>query len=138
MSRKSRAALEVVQGDFGKRPSAPAELTNRQKEIWNETTNSEAIDFFATAALRSMLADYCRHRESAEKITSIIDSFEAEWMKSVEGSKRYSNLIKMRDLETRASAGMATKLRLTNQARYTPQAAATSAKGNTNVRPWEA
>lgn len=34
-------------------------------------------------------------------------------------------------------AGLATKLRLTNQSRYTPQAANTASKKSTPLRPWE-
>jgi hypothetical protein len=36
------------------------------------------------------------------------------------------DLLKMRDMETRAATMLATKLRLTNQARYTPMAAASA------------
>jgi hypothetical protein len=41
-------------------------------------------------------------------------------------------------LETAAAADKATKLRLTNQSRYTPQAAGTAAmKAPTRGLPWE-
>ena len=39
---------------------------------------------------------------------------------------QYDKLLSMRDRETKAMGSLATKLRLTNQARYTPQAAATA------------
>jgi len=85
-----------------------------------------------------MLKDYCRHRAAADKITGVINLFKADWLKNAEGSKRYAMLLKMRDLEARGAAGMATKLRLTNQSRYTPQAAGTAARANPTVPPpWE-
>lgn len=136
--RKSAASVGVVSGNFGKRPEPPAELSEDEATIWRETVSSEAADFFGTAALRSMLADYCRHRASADKVSVVINVFEADWLKNADGAKRYHGLLRMRDLETRAAADKATKLRLTNQSRYTPQAAATasrnSAKGS---KPWE-
>lgn len=138
--RKSSAAAEVsvVSGNFGKRPEPPAELSDAEAAIWRETVASEAADFFGTAALRGMLSDYCRHRASADKVSEVINVFRAEWLKNADGAKRYHGLLKMRDLETRAAADKATKLRLTNQSRYTPQAASTASRGTAKgMKPWE-
>lgn len=142
MAKRGRVSAEesavVIEGRFGARPEPPSELNERQAEIWRETAASESSDFFGTAALRTLLADYCRHREAAESISKIINEFKAEWLKSTEGAKRYHGLLRMRELETRASMACATKLRLTNQARYTPQAAATAARNVARgPRPWE-
>ena len=137
--RKSGAALSVVvAGNFGGRPEPSSELTAEQASIWRETVASEAAEFFGTAALRSMLADYCRHRASAAVVSEIIDTFKPDWLKAAEGAKRYYGLLKMREAETRAAASLATKLRLTNQSRYTPQAAATATKhAARGLKPWE-
>jgi hypothetical protein len=44
----------------------------------------------------------------------------------------------MRDRETKAIADKATKLRLTNQSRYTPDRASTAAKNNLKAdKPWQ-
>lgn len=136
---KSTADLTVVHGSFGGRPEAPSELTDRQAEIWRETVGSEPADFFDTAALRAILADYCRHRESGEQVSQVIGTFKPEWLKNEEGAKRYKSLLQMRELETRAATSLATKLRLTNQARYTPQAASTASRNaSRGLKPWEA
>jgi hypothetical protein len=127
----------VIEGGFGRRPPPPDDMTERQKAIWIETTNSEPTDFFGTAALKALLTDYCRHREAAENVSAIINTFQVEWLKNSEGAKRYHGLLKMRDLETRAACTIATKLRLTNQSRYTPMAAATAAKHVAKSKPWE-
>lgn len=128
----------VIAGDFGKRPDPPDSLTPRQTEIWREVVASEDVHFFDTGALRGMLADYCRHRESGEKLTAIMDGYPTEWLRNGEALERYQKLGQARDRETRGALTLATKLRLTNQSRYTPQAAATAArhatKGN---KPWE-
>src|SRR4051812_38155753 len=102
--RKSADAdAVVIVGSFGTRPESPEDLTERQSEIWRETVSSEPPDFFNTAALRALLMDYCRHRESSENVSTIINSFQAEWLKSQDGSKRYQALLRMRDMETRAA-----------------------------------
>jgi hypothetical protein len=138
--RKSAASVEtnVIEGAFGQRAQPPAEMTAAEAEIWREIVASEAIEFFNTAALRALLKDYCRHRAAADKITEVINLFQTDWLKNAEGSKRYATLLKMRDTEARGAADKATKLRLTNQARYTPQAASTAnrqaAKGK---MPWD-
>lgn len=139
--RVSKAETEigvVIAGSFGKRPEPPSDLTPEEMTIWRETTSSEASDFFSTAALRAMLKDYCRHRSAVEKISEVLAIFQPDWLKNAEGAKRYHGLLKMRDLETRAAADKATKLRLTNQSRYTPQAASTASKNaSKGLRPWE-
>jgi hypothetical protein len=136
--RKSAAELAVVvQGEFGRRPEPPDYLTERQAEIWRETTASEPIDFFATAALRGLLADYCRHRQAAEDVSAIIDSFKPEWLRNSEGVKRYRDLVHIREIETRAAMNMARSLRLTNQSRYMPRGAARAGLNASGPKPWD-
>jgi hypothetical protein len=137
--RKSAASLAVVKGSFGERPEPPADLTPEQAVIWRETAASEPVDFFNTAALRALLGDYCRHRASADVVSAAINTFKPEWVKASEGAKRYHDLLRMRDLETSAAMRAATKLRLTNQSRYTPQAAATASRNSPSapMKPWE-
>lgn len=138
--RKSLAAqTTVVQGAFGQRPEPPADLSEAAAEIWRRTTASESVEFFKTAALQSMLADYCRHTETADLLTAQIDAFDPLWLTTEDGLKRYDLLLKLRERETRSSADKATKLRLTNQARYTPRAAeAAGRKASVVKKPWEA
>ena len=132
--------LTVVEGGFGQgRPPPPGDLSEAEAAIWREVVATEAPDFFATAALRGLLADYCRHRAAADSVSSIITEFQRDWLKSEEGSKRYHALLRMRELETRAGAAMARALRLTNQSRYGPRAADTLARHAVKgLRPWEA
>lgn len=139
--RKSAAAIAaglVVHGPFGERPEPPDELTEPQKEIWRRTVASENVEFFKSAAAKGLLADYCRHRQAAEAISEIINSFQPEWLKSKEGCARYESLLKMRAMEARGAASMARALRITNQARYMPNAAARMEKrAATSIMPWD-
>lgn len=132
------ASVSVIEGGLNRRPDAPQELTERQAEIWRETVSCEPVEWFGTAALRSILADYCRHREAVENVTQVLNQFKPDWLKSSEGAKRYSGLLKMREAETRAAASLAGKLRLTNQSRYTPQAAGTATRNTAKgALPWD-
>ena len=136
--RKSGAALSVVVGSIDGRPSPPKDLTKFQAEIWQRTVAGESLDQFRSAALQQLLKEYCRHCEAAHILAEEIEATKLEWLRTDDGLKRYDQLLAMRDRETKAIGDKATKLRLTNQSRYTPQAAATAAKyTGGSAKPWE-
>src|SRR5262245_37088447 len=132
-------AMVVVDGGFGKLqiPEPPNDLTDQQAAIWRGVVNSEPIELFASEATRAMLRDYCEHRCEASKISLVLNEFKSEWLKNDEGVRRYSTLLKMRDLELRAVTMLATKLRITNQARYIPARVARQAEKFPQVKPWD-
>lgn len=136
--RRSAASLTVISGQIDGRPGAPSDLSAAQKEVWERTVANEAADVFKTAALQQLLKEYCRHVVSAKKLAGLIETIEKLDEISSEDMADYDRLLKMRDRETKAIADKATKLRLTNQARYTPQAAATAAKKSNERKPWQA
>jgi hypothetical protein len=136
--RQSGASLSVIAGTaIDGRPAAPPGMTEFQVEVWTRTVGNEAADVFRTAALQQLLADYCRHVESAHRLTVQIDRHLATECSNIELDD-LDRLMKMRERETRALADKATKLRLTNQSRYTPKAAGTAAKNaQTERKPWQ-
>lgn len=136
--RKSAASLSVVVGSIDGRPQPPADLTEFQKELWQRTVAGEPLDQFRTATLQQLLKEYVRHCEAAHILAGEIAGTDPAWLRDEDGLKRYDKLLLMRDRETKAVGDKATKLRLTNQSRYTPQAAATAAKQTGAPRkPWE-
>lgn len=139
MARRSAdASLRVVMGNLGQRPEPPADLTEAQAKVWRATTASEAADFFRTDALRELLKDYCRHKVSAAELSAQIELYDPKLAMTPDMIGALDKLLKMRDRETKAAADKATKLRLTNQSRYTPQAASTAAKNaSLQKKPWE-
>jgi hypothetical protein len=134
--RKSAAALSIVAGAIDGRPKAPSDLTKFQAEVWERTVANEAADVFRTAALQQLLKEYCRHVESAHRLTEVIDKSMANANDPV-GIEHLERLLRCRDRETKALADKATKLRLTNQSRYTPQAAATASKKASETKLWD-
>jgi hypothetical protein len=134
--RTSGAALSVVAGTaIDGRPSAPDDLTEFQRDVWDRTVGNEAADVFRTAALQQLLKEYCRHVESAHRVSSMIGLYEKPG--AAVDIDEYEKLLRMRDRETKALSDKATKLRLTNQSRYTPGAAATAAKKGAESKPWQ-
>lgn len=137
MARQS-AGVTVIAGNLGLRPDPPEDLTEPQAKVWRATCASEAADFFRTDALRELLKDYCRHKVSGADLSAQINLYDADCPMVPDVVGALDKLLKMRDRETKAAADKATKLRLTNQSRYTPQAASTAAKNaTTNKKPWE-
>ena len=136
--RKSTAALSVVAGTaIDGRPLVPDDLTVEQAEVWERTVANEAADVFRTAALQQLLKEYCRHVATAYRLTKQVDRATEEG--SNMSLQDVDTLLRMRDRETKALADKATKLRLTNQSRYTPGAAGTAAKkGASERKPWQA
>jgi hypothetical protein len=51
-------------------------------------------------------------------------------------AKVVKEAMQLRDMESKRMLQLATKLRLTQQSRYTPQAAATANKNAGTARPW--
>lgn len=135
--RSSSAALSVVAGtDIDGRPKAPSDLTEFQQEVWERTVANEAADVFRTAALQQLLKEYCRHVETADRLSKQVDLATADG--SNHSLQDVDVMLRMRDRETKALGDKATKLRLTNQSRYTPGAAATAAKKGVEKKPWQA
>jgi hypothetical protein len=135
--RTSSAALSVVAGtDIDGRPQAPSDLTEFQRGVWDRTVANEAADVFRTAALQQILKEYCRHVETADRLSKQVDRATGEG--SNLSYQDIDCLLRMRDRETKALADKATKLRLTNQSRYTPGAASTASKKASERKPWQA
>lgn len=135
--RTSIAALSVVAGtDIDGRPQAPSDLTEFQRGVWDRTVANEAADVFRTAALQQLLKEYCRHVETADRLSKQVDRATGEG--SNLSYQDIDCLLRMRDRETKALADKATKLRLTNQSRYTPGAASTASKKASERKPWQA
>src|SRR5689334_13849575 len=94
--RHSAAELSIVTPTFGtNRPTSPDELTSEQKAVWDETVSTESAGFFNTAALRSLLAEYCRHTVASRQIATQIDAFDVAWLADDDGLKRYDLLLKI-------------------------------------------
>src|SRR5262245_229365 len=117
--RRSVASLSVVTPlPSERRPRPPAELTEEERNIWNETVGSLAADWFGSESLY-VLASYCRHvirsRWLAEKINAGIAEIGDPGM--------LERLFSMSEREDKIVLSLARSLRLTVQAKYDNRAA---------------
>jgi hypothetical protein len=134
--RKSTAELSVIQG-IPKRPVAPKELTREQAEEWREIVERMPVDWFPRE-IHPLLIQYCRHICNARHIARLIEAAHDLDIGDRTALMRFNRLLGMQERQTSALIGMATRMRITNQSRYTAQSAASRAKGGTSAKKlWE-
>ena len=109
----------------------PDGLTDEQAQVWRETVGARSADFFGQDAV-PMLEEYCRVVVMCRLLAMQI---EAELPGGEIGEVKA--LLDMRDKESKRLASLATKLRITNQSRYTPQAAGTASKKGAGGKVWQ-
>ena len=142
MPRKSAAAksmaasLSVISALPCQRLAPPQRLAEEAGAIWREVVATKPHDWF-TADSVDLLEAYCHAVVSHRLISLGVAEFDANKMATPAGVDLYDQLTRMQERQARVMASLATKLRLTQQSRYTPSAAATAAKTVRGARPWE-
>jgi hypothetical protein len=137
--RKSVASLAVMPGNLGDRPEPPHDTTPFQADLWRRIAASEHPDVFRSEGQRQLLLQFVRHAEAADGLAKAIDSFDQAYIATKEGLQLYDRILKLRDRETKAMATLATRMRLTAQARFSAAKASTMAQGAGDVlKPWQA
>jgi len=130
---KNRLELSVVPSSvIGaiKRPDPPAHLTDAQADVWISVVDCLPADWFPTD-VHGTLEQYCRHVVAARKVAQLVEQFEASDDLQIE---EYDRLLKMQEREGRALSSLATRLRITPQARH--HARKDAGKGKVK-KPWE-
>jgi len=133
--RKSLASVTVLPAPLAVRLEPPTGLTEAQTVIWRDVVGTKPADWF-TADNAPLLAVYVRAVAMCDLLALGI---EAEIAGPNEDGPGLKGLLDMRDKESKRVTSIATKLRLTNQSRYTPQASATANKKSTPATgsPWQ-
>lgn|SRR5690554_3984256 len=131
MSKPSASSLTVVQAGLPEKLAAPEDLTPEQRIRWKAVVESKPNDWFGQDSA-PLLKEYVRAEAMCDLLSKQVD--EAMLGSRVQDARL---LLEMRDKESRRLANLATKLRLTQQSRYTPQAASTASKKAGNSRPWQ-
>ncbi len=131
MSRPSIEALSVVGVIPSALPPVPADLTEAEAALWSVVVESKPADWFGPDSY-PVLKEYCRAASACDQLAPVVE-------KALQGGKAKDirEALALRDLESKRLAAIATKLRLTQQSRYTPQASATANRKAGGRRPWE-
>ena len=137
MARKSAEALSVITHLPGQRTEPPPGFPINATAVWRSVVASKPHDWF-TADSVYLLEAYCHAVVSHRLISIGVAAFDTAKMTTPEGIATYDQLTRMQERQARVMTSIATKLRLTQQSRYTPQAAATAAKKvGGGSRPWD-
>ena len=131
MSRKSAASLSVVAIGAPARLAPPEDLTSDQAARWVAVVQSKPVDWFGPDSA-PLLKEYVRAEAMCDLLAVQIEG-------AIAGGEtgEVKALLDMRDKESKRLTSIATKLRLTQQSRYTPQAAATADRKASGARPWQ-
>lgn len=132
MSRRSTASLSVVPIGMPARLTPSNDLPEAQRALWLAIVESKPVEWFGEDSA-PLLKEYVR-------AVTMCDLLEAQVQAAIAGgdSTEVKGYLDMRDKESRRVASLATKLRLTQQSRYTPQAASTANKRiGAGAKPWQ-
>jgi hypothetical protein len=124
--------LNVVPIGLPARQEVPADLTPEQAKVWESIVSSKPVDWFAADSV-PILTEYVRAAAMCNLLARQIEA-------AVAGgdAAEIKTALALRDVESRRAMSLATKLRLTPQARYTPKAADTAnRKAGNGMKPWE-
>jgi hypothetical protein len=110
MAKKSAASMSVVASIKPKdsRLPPPANLTERQKELWLEIVASKPADWFTLDA-QSLLLGYVKAIASHEVLSSRVDAVEAQG--GMDDMKEEDRLYAMLERQARLVQSFATKMR---------------------------
>lgn len=131
MSKPSGASLTVVPTGLPERLAPPDDLTPDQAARWRAVVDSKPVEWFGPDSA-PLLKEYVRAEAMCDLLAVQIEA-------AMAGGEpgEIKALLDMRDKESKRLTSLATKLRMTQQSRYTPQAAATANKKAGNARPWQ-
>jgi hypothetical protein len=134
--RKSAAEMGIIHG-LPQRPDAPAELTPEQAREWREIVTRLPVDWFSREVW-PLLCAYCRHIINARHIAGLIEEARSADLNDRPALMKLKRLLSMQERQSSALMGLATRMRITNQSRYTAKSAATAARtGSGGPKPWE-
>lgn len=131
--RKSAAEqFSVVVTLPGQRPEPLESLAEEEAAVWRRIVASLPHDWFA-AGTYILLADYCRRWVRAERLADVIKK-QPEETSIRDRIALYEN----EDDNSKLMMALATKMRITQQSKYTTKAAGTAANSAGPARkPWE-
>lgn len=135
MAKQSTASLSVVPVKPIARIEPPDALSDAELKLWRAVVDSKPADWFGEDSA-PLLTEYVRavcHSDELDRVVKSMSSDDKEWATN---AKPYMDFMRIRDMEAKRAVSIATKLRLTQQSRYTPQAASTASKKAGQAKPW--
>lgn len=130
MAKKSTESLSIATVSIPVRAAAPVDLNARQAELWDDVLGTKPPEWFEADSM-PLLKAYVVCIDLHEKLSAEINNMEVT-------DPEIIPLVKLQESQSRTMSTLAVKMRLTQQSRYTPMAAATAnKKAASGVKPWE-
>lgn len=108
----------------------------QQVDLWDAIVAEKPAGWF-DAASRPLLTAYCRAVTFSDDLAAELLTMGKRCLKDSDSLRRVRALKDMQEKQEKLMATLATKLRLTQQSRYTPQAADTAARDTAKPKLWE-
>lgn len=109
----------------------PEGLSDAEAALWRAVVESKPSDYFGRESW-PVLKEFCRAAIMCDVLAALItDAIESGEVRQIRRA------LETRDREAKRMADIATKLRMTQQSRYTAQTAATADRLAKGKRPWQ-
>ena len=131
--------IRALPGKEERRAPPPDGLTDAQRILWRAIVETEPAHLFDSEARRHLLRLYVEHACFRADLQALIDRSPIECIVDEDKGRGFEAMLRARDRETKQLVSLATRLRLTNQARYTAAAAGSAARNDTSGmrKPWD-
>jgi hypothetical protein len=129
MPKRSADSLSIVSRLPVNRVPTPAGLSKKERDLWRAVVDSKPAEWFGPDSA-PVLTEYVRAAVLCDQLARMVDQ-------ALKGQGAdLKTALDLRDREARRLAALATKMRLTQQSRYTALSAATANKRAGGSRPW--
>ena len=138
MPRRSTADLMTMTVP-GVMPESPEHLSPEMREIWNEITIGLSSERVCDPGFRLLAEPLCQHIHFARFLGSVCERMLADEGALEDDAKRNAmrGLLRSHCEQTERLVSIATKLRLSPQARYYPHSKAMLKPARTGPAPWD-
>lgn len=135
--RKSEASLATVTAIPLRTLAVPADLSAEEAEVWSRVAATKPGDWWDAGSL-PLLAQYSRAAVQAELVADLVRRTGEAMLTDPDELARYKELRKIQAALSGEMAGLATKMRLTQQSRYNAKNSDTAARrgGTGGNKPW--
>jgi hypothetical protein len=132
MPRKAAASLAIKpKAVIANHISPPSSLSPAEATLWREVVETKPAGWFDRDSA-PVLKEYVRAVVTCDDLAALVRRALAGGDDDI-----IRRMLGLRDVEAKRVASLATKLRLTQQSRYTPQAASTANAKVSGKRPWQ-
>lgn len=134
--RKSSASLATVTALPLRMLAPPDDLSAEESKVWATVAATKPGDWWDAGSV-PLLAQYCRATVQAEMVAGLVNSVGRAMLTDPDELGRYKELRKIQATLSGEMSALATKMRLTQQARYNAKNSDTASRKANGRKPWQ-